>query len=79
MVLTEKQIKKVQDVIKKIGRFTRKIGYESKNWLEDMESVTMFFGCANLRKARMFEVLDSAGRIWWNSVPDICDLTYAEL
>ena len=24
----------------------------------------------------MFEALDSAG---WNSVPDICDLTYAEL
>ena len=27
----------------------------------------------------MFEALDSAGRIWWNSVPDIRDLTYAEL
>ena len=26
----------------------------------------------------MFEALYSAGRIWWNSVPDIRNLTYAE-
>ena len=71
MVLIEKQIKIVQDIIKKIKRFTRKMGYKSKNWLKDLESETLFISCINLRKACMFEALDSAGRIWWNAIPDI--------
>ena len=79
MVLSEKQIKKVHEVIKKIGTFKMKLGYVSKNWLDDLESETLFLGCANLRKACLFAALDTAGRTWWNSIPDVAQLNFAEL
>ena len=79
MVLTEKQIKKVQGILKKVGPFKMRLGYDWKNWLEDMESATTFFGCPNLRKACIFAALDSSGRVWWNSVHNIQELNYAQL
>jgi hypothetical protein len=79
MPLTEKQIKRVQDVLKKVGDFQRQPGYSSKLWLESMEAQTAFLDCENLRKACVFEAQDSAGRTWWNSIPDVDDMDYDEL
>ena len=59
--------------------FKMKLGYVSKNWLDDLESETFFLGCTNLRQACLYEVLDTAGRTWWDSIPDVTQLNYAEL
>ena len=79
MPLTEKQIKRVQDVLKKVGDFQRQPGYSSKLWLESMEAQTAFLDCENLRKACVFEAQDSAGRTWWNSIPDVDEMNYEDL
>ena len=78
MPLTEKQIKRVQDVLKKVGDFQCRPGYSLKLWLESMEAQTAFLDCENLRKACVFEAQDSAGRTWWNSIPDVEDMDYDE-
>ena len=44
-----------------------------------MEAQTAFLDCENLRKACVFEAQDSAGRTWWNSIPDVDDMDYDEL
>ena len=79
MVLTEKQFKKINAVLSKTKPFKMQLGYELKNWLETLESETMFLGCVNLRKACLYAALDTAGRTWWNSIPDIAHMGYAEL
>ena len=38
MVLFGKQIKKIQETLKKMGPFKMCLGQDLKNWLEDIES-----------------------------------------
>ena len=63
--------KKIQEVIKKVGPFRQNLGQDSKMWLEDMEAETSFPGFVNLRKACIYEALNSAGKACWNDIPNI--------
>ena len=51
----DKQIKQVQDVLKKVGDFQRQLGHSLKNWLENMQAPTMLLDCENVRKVCVFE------------------------
>ena len=66
MVLTEKQIKKVQEILKKVGPFKMRLGYDSKNWLEDMESARTFLDapiCGKLAYLKRWTPREGSGGI----------------